>query len=147
MNPRPENTTLTGALDEAFLARVHKASLFMAALVALVAAVSTLGGHWALGFLGCAIWSTANIWTLERVVRGQLRPGHRDPIALAIGLLVKVPVLYALLVVFLFFGEFAASAVLIGVAVPLVVIILKVAGRMLALRMRSSETGVPQARS
>ena len=147
MNPRPESTTLTGALDEAFLVRVHKASLFMAALVALIASVSTIGGNWALGFLGCAVWSTANVWTLERVVRSQLRPGHRDPIALAIGLLVKLPVLYALLVVFLFLGKFPASAVLIGVAVPLVVILLKVAGRMLALRMRSSDTGVPQARS
>jgi hypothetical protein len=147
MNPRPENATLTAALDEAFLARVHKASLFMAGLVGLIAAVSTLGGNWALGFMGCAIWSIANLWTLERVVRGQLRPGRRDPIALAIGLLVKLPVLYALLVVFLFFGKFPASAVLIGVAVPLVVIILKVAGRMLALRMRSSDAGVPQARS
>ena len=59
----------------------------------------------------------------------------------------KLPVLYALLVLILFFGNFPASAVLIGVAVPLVVIILKVAGRMVALRLRATGSGVPQPRS
>jgi len=147
MNSRPRSASVTSALDEAFLSRVHKTSLLIAGLVAAIASLSTIGGSWALGFLGSAIWSTANFWTLERLVRGQLRPGKRDNIALAIGLLVKLPVLYALLVLFLFFGKFPAGAVLIGVAVPLAVIILKVAGRMLALRLRATGTGLPQTRS
>jgi hypothetical protein len=147
MNSRPDTPTLSSALDEAFLARVHKTSLFMAGLVAVIASLSTIGGNWALGFLGCAVWSTANFWTLERLVRGSLKPGRRDNVALAIAILVKLPVLYALLVAFLFLGKFPASAVLIGVAVPLVVIVLKVAGRMLALRLRATGTGLPEPRS
>jgi len=147
MKPRPASATLTGALDEAFLSRVHKTSLFMAGLVAVIASVSMVGGNWALGFLGCAVWSTANLWMLERLVRGQLRPGPRDNVALAIVILVKLPVLYALLALFVYFGGFPAVAVLIGVAVPLVVIVLKVAGRMLALRLRATESGLPQPRS
>jgi hypothetical protein len=147
MKSRPDSATLTGALDEAFLVRVHKTSLFLAAVVACVASISTIGGSWALGFLGCAVWSTANFWTLERLVRGSLTPGPRDKVALAAGVLVKLLVLYALLVVFLLFGKFPAGAVMLGVAVPLAVIILKVAGRMLALRLRATDAGVPQPRS
>lgn len=147
MNPRPGYTPLTSALDEAFLSRVHKTSLFMAGLVALIASLSTIGGNWALGFLGAAVWSTANFWTLERLVRGSLTPGPRDKVALAGGVFVKLLVLYALLIAFLLVGKFPAVAVMIGVAVPLAVIVLKVAGRMLALRLRATDAGLPQPRS
>jgi hypothetical protein len=147
MNARPDTPALSSALDEAFLGRVHKTSLVMAGLVAVIASLSTIGGNWALGFLGCAVWSTANFWTLERLVRGSLKPGRRDNVALAISIFVKLPVLYALLIAFLFLGKFPASAVLIGVAVPLAVIVLKVAGRMLALRLRATGTGLPEPRS
>jgi hypothetical protein len=147
MNPRRDSATLTGALDEAFLARVHKTSLFMAGLVAVIASLSTIGGNWALGFLGSALWSTANFWTLERLVRGSLTPGPRDKVALAAGVFTKLLVLYGLLIAFLLLGKFPASAVMIGVGVPLVVITLKVAGRMLALRLRATGSGLPQPRS
>ena len=147
MMSRPDSPTLSSALDQAFMARVHKTSLVMAGLVAVVASMSTLGVSWALGFLGCAVWSTANLWTLERLVRGSLQPGPADKIALAMGILIKLPVLYGLLVLLLFFGNFPATAVMIGVSVPLAVIVLKVAGRMLALRLRAGDAGIPEPRS
>lgn len=148
MNPRPDSTPLTRALDEAFLARVRKASLLLAGLVAAFSALSTLGTNWALGFLGAALWSTANLWTLERLIRGSLHPDvEHSRMELTIGILVKLPVLYALLVLFILKGGFQAIPVLLGVAVPLLVIILKVAGRMLALRLRASGSGLPEPRS
>jgi hypothetical protein len=80
-------------------------------------------------------------------VRGSLTPGPRDKVALAAGVFMKLLVLYALLIGFLLFGKFPAGAVMLGVAVPLAVILLKVAGRMLALRLRATDSGVPQPRS
>ncbi|RKZ12563.1 hypothetical protein DRQ53_14370 [bacterium] len=148
MNSRPDSTHLTSALDEAFLARVHKTSLFMTGLVAVLASVSTIGGNWALGFLGAALWSIANLWTLERMIRVSLQPDVKhSKIELTIGLLVKLPLLYALLALFVIKGGFAAAPVLIGVGVPLLVIIFKVAGRMLVVRMRATGPGLPQPRS
>jgi hypothetical protein len=147
MKPRPDAPNLTSALDHAFMARVHRTSLFLTGSVAVVSSISTIGGSWSLGFLGSALWSIANLWTLDRLVRGALQPGPQDKIRLAAQILVKLPVLYTLLVVFLWMGSFPASAVLAGVAVPLAVIVLKVAGRMLALRLRTPSTSIPQTRS
>jgi hypothetical protein len=129
------------------MVRVHKTSLLIAGVVAVIASMSTIGGNWALGFFGCAMWSTANLWTLERLMRSALVPGSKDKIALALGILVKLPVLYALLVVFVLTGNFPAAAVMIGVSVPLGVILLKVIGRVFALRLRAGSTTVPEPRS
>ena len=147
MNPRPDSPPLSSALDRAFMVRVHKTSLLIAGVVAVIASMSTIGGNWALGFFGCAMWSTANLWTLERLMRSALVPGSKDKIALALGILVKLPVLYALLVVFVLTGNFPAAAVMIGVSVPLGVILLKVIGRVFALRLRAGSTTVPEPRS
>ena len=146
MKPRPD-TTLDRALDAAFMARVFKTSLFVSSLVALFSSFWTIGGSWAFAFLGASVWSTANLWTLERLVRGALRPGPVDKLALAGALLIKLPLLYAALVAFILLGNSPASAVLAGVSVPLAVIVLKVLGRLLALRLRASGPGLPEPRS
>jgi len=147
MKPHNEPASLSGALDQAFMARVHRASLFMAGLVAICVAFTRIGGSWSLGFLCAALWSVANLWTLERLVRASIRPGSRDKIAIGLGLLVKLPLLYALVTLLVFKGGFPAPALAAGVSVPLLVIVLKVAGRWLALRLRAAGPGLPQPRS
>lgn len=147
MNPRPDSTPLTSALDEAFMARVHKTSLLVAGLVSASAAVYTIGGNWALGFLSASLWSIANLWMLERLVRMSIRPGNRDRIAIAVGILIKLPLLHALLILLVFKGGFNATALAAGVSVPLFVIVLKVAGRLFVTRMRASGPGLPEPRS
>jgi hypothetical protein len=147
MKPHSDPAPLSAALDEAFMARVHKASLFVAGLVTTMAAFYRIGGSWSLGFLGAALWSIANLWTLERLVRAAIRPGSRDKVAIGMGLFFKLPLLYALVAFLIFKGGFAASALVAGVSVPLFVILMKVTGRMLALRLRAGGSGVPQPRS
>ena len=147
MKPHTETASLSGALDQAFMARVLKASLFLGGLVALCAAFTDIGGNWSMGFLLAALWSIANLWTLERLIRASLHPGSRDKVAIGMGLLVKLPLLYALVTLLIFKGGFAAGALAAGVSVPLVVILLEVAGRMLALRLRAGGPGLPQPRS
>ena len=129
------------------MGRVHKTSLIVAGLVSVSAAVYTVGGHWALGFLLAAFWSVANLWMLERLVRLAIRPGDRDRVAIAVGILIKLPLLHALLFLLVFKGGFAATAVAAGVSVPLSVIFLKVAGRLFVTRMRASGPGLPEPRS
>lgn len=147
MKPHADTASLTRALDQAFMARVLRTSLLMAGLIALCAAFTTIGARWSLGFLLAALWSVANLWTLERLVRAAVRPGSHDKIAIGTGLLVKLPVLYALVVLLIMQGNFAATALVAGVSVPLAVIVLKVAGRVLALRLRAGGSGLPQPRS
>jgi hypothetical protein len=147
MKPHANPASLTGALDAAFMARVHKASLFVAGLVTACAAFYRIGGNWSLGFLCAALWSIANLWTLERLVRAALHPGSHDKVAIGVSLLVKLPLLYAALLLLLVAGGFSATALVTGVSVPLVVVLLKIAGRMLALRLRAGGPGIPEPRS
>lgn len=129
------------------MARVHKTGLIVAGVIGL--SVAFYSGHagWAAGFSLAAVWSVANFWMLERVIRLALRPGSRDKLAIAMALLVKLPLLQGLLALLVFKGNFAVSALGAGLSVPLLVIVLKIAGRMLVLRLRASGPELPEARS
>ncbi len=107
---------------------------------------SVAAGRW--DSLGATVWSVANLWTLERLSAARSAPGAQSTFALALGILVKLPMLYALLVLFISEGRLPRGR-RDGrcVACPLLVIVLKVAGRMLALRLRASGPGLPEPRS
>ena len=56
-------------------------------------------------------------------------------------------VMTSLLILLVFKGGFAATALAAGVSVPLFVIVLKVAGRLFVTRLRASGPGLPEPRS
>ena len=124
-------------VDRSFLRRVHLTGVVLSLLGAffLAAYQSTA---FALGFLCMSMWSIANLWTLERLMREVLRPEGRSAPHILVALAVKLPVLYALLVVLLMKTSFPAASLLIGLSVPLAVIVLKVASIVLMPRLSSS---------
>jgi len=112
-------------MEADFLRRVYKASAAMAALIALCGA-AYIGALWALAFLLAAAWSVANLWTLERLLTVVVRRGRRTAIA---GLFcLKLPVLYAVLALYLLFVPWSAGALLAGLTLPYAVIVLKALG-------------------
>ena len=143
------------AFDASFLRRVHLGSL---ALTVLFAAFTALyvSLDFGLGFLCAGLWSTTNLWVLERLMREAIRPGRRDLLTVAGAGVVKLPVLYGLLILMLMRGGFPAASVVIGLSLPLIVIVLKAFGRALAARnatapslgkLADSATATPEPRS
>ena len=127
----------TPGVDARFLRRVHLSSLFMTLLFAAVSA-TTLSPAWGLAFLVAGLWSTANFWVLERLLRAAMQPQGRDLITIAVAAVVKLPVLYALLLWMLMRGGFEAVPMAAGLSMPLVVIVLKAIGRSLVTRWPST---------
>lgn len=142
--PRPHTPTMRTAVHASnaapgpsaglgadLLRRVHLYSLLLTLLFAGLIAVR-LDREWALGFLCSGLWSTANFWTLERLLRAAVRPSGRDRRVIVLAGLVKIPVLYALLVLMLLKGGWPALSTLAGLSVPLLVTVLKILGRLVA---------------
>jgi hypothetical protein len=118
-------------LDEAFLRRVHQANVGLTLLFGLLLLFSVDPG-WAAGFTAFGLWSAANLWVLERLLRAAIRPGDRDPVTIAVVAVVKLPILYGGLVALLALGDFPPFSIVAGLSVPLVVIFLKALGHVVA---------------
>jgi len=118
-------------LDEAFLRRVHQANVGLTLLFGLLL-LFAVDPMWAAGFTAFGLWSAANLWVLERLLRAAIRPGGRDPVTIAVVAVVKLPILYGGLVALLALGDFPPFSVLAGLSVPLVVIFLKALGHVVA---------------
>ncbi len=121
-------------IDAGFLGRVHRTGIVLALFISLATAVY-IGPWWGFGFLACSLWSVANLWTLDRLLRTTIRPEGTPLRVVLLGVLVKIPVLYGILIAMLVVGHFPAPSILLGLALPLVVIVLKVAGQMVAARV------------
>jgi F-type H+-transporting ATPase subunit a len=120
-------------IDGAFLRRVYIMSAIVAVLGGVLAS-QRLGGSWGLGFFLYAIWSTANLWALEQLLRLVVRPSGRQPLAILVASTVKLPLLYGLGAWIALSGDFPATALMAGFSVPLAVIVLKTVGRLAARR-------------
>lgn len=150
--PTPATFSSSNGVDARFLRRVHLSSFLLTLLFAGMTAF-TLAPKWGLAFLCSGVWSTLNLWVLERLVRGALRPQGRNLIAIAVAAVVKLPVLYGLLVWMLVRGGFDAVPVAIGLSMPLIVVVLKVIGGAMVARTHStgratrSSAVTPQPRS
>ncbi len=117
----------TPALDREFLRRVYFASLGLTLLFGLGTAVR-VDPRFGLALTLSGLWSTANLWVLERLLRAAVRPTGRDTRTVVWAAVVKIPVLYGLLVLLLAQGM-SPLAVLIGLSLPLLVVGLKAFGR------------------
>jgi hypothetical protein len=93
------------------------------------------------GFAVAGIWGVANLWALEHLIRLSLRPSGRQPLAIALALLVKLPLLYAAGAALVLTGAFPARALVLGVSLPLLVITLKALGRLVAPRLAGQGPG------
>ncbi len=121
-------------MDEGFLRRVRAIS-WVAAVAGGLFGTGYLGWRWGAGFTVAAVWSIWNLLALERLIRLSLRPAGRQTGAIALALVIKLPVLYGLGALIALFGGFPLGSLLIGVAVPLVVMALKAGGQVLAPRV------------
>lgn len=150
--PTAANLTHSPGVDARFLRRVHVSSLLMTLLFAGVSAM-TISPRWGLAFLLAGLWSTANLWVLERLLRSALVPVGRDVVTIVAAAVVKLPVLYGLLVWMLMRGGFEAVPMAIGLSMPLLVMVLKVIGRAITSRstlpgsVARSAASTPQPRS
>lgn len=120
-------------IDVGFLRRVHLTGVALSLLISLLTAFY-VSPRWGLGFLCASLWSVTNLWVLERLLRAAVRPSGRDPRTILLAGLVKIPILYALLLWMLAAGSFPTMALLTGMGLPLLVIVLKVLGRMVVKR-------------
>jgi hypothetical protein len=117
--------------NENFLKRVMLFSLVFAALGGGVFA-AIVSPRWGLGFLIAAVWSVLNLKALEQLIRLAVRPTGRDPLAIAVAMLIKVPVLYGIGVLIAIKVDLPAESLIAGFSVPLAVIVLKAAGQVMA---------------
>lgn len=132
-------------MDERFIRRVLQASLAMTAVVGLCG-LSYAGPLWAFAFLLAALWSTANLWALERLLILLFRKGNR--LALVVLFCLKIPVLYGLILGYLLWVPWRPSALIGGVSLPYAVIVLKALGRSLVDAMgRKKASPATEARS
>jgi hypothetical protein len=120
-------------VDDRFLRRVRWISLGLALVLGGFLTVR-VGVRWGGGFAASALWSTANLWALERLIRLAVRPAGRQLGAILVALLVKIPLLYAVGIFLALRGGFPARSLLAGFSLPLLVIVLKAAGRLVAPR-------------
>ena len=133
--PSPANASQVGIpLDPSFFRRVYLASVVLASLFGLFAA-ARLDARWGLGFFLFALWSTLNLWSLERVLRMVVRSEGRQTSRVVGALLWKLVVVYGLGALLILRGGFDGFALMAGFSVPLLVIVLKVLGRTLNRRV------------
>lgn len=130
-HPAPPTDQRAIALDATFLRGVHRANVGLTLLFGL-AFLFSLGQGFALGFVAYGLWSAANLWVLERLLRTTIRPDGRDPVAIAVIGIVKLPLLYGALIALLVWGSFPTIAIVAGLSVPIVVIFLKALGAVVA---------------
>lgn len=130
-------------VDEGFLRRVGVVSLIITALGALLG-IYYLGWRWGAGFAAAGVWSVLNFKALEHLVRLAIRPEGHQKGAIALALVIKLPVLYGLGILMAWKGGFPAGALLAGFAVPLVVLVLKTVGQIVAPRVALPERGADE---
>lgn len=126
-------------MDTAFITRTLKASLLLTALSFLLFSYYR-GGSWALGFCLGALWTAASLYLLRELAVRFLTTGDRPLSALLVLALLKFPILYVAGYFILAAGIYPVSAPLLGFALPLAVVVLKAAGRML-LGIHGPEAG------
>jgi hypothetical protein len=128
-------------IDAGFLRRVHRTGIVLSLFISLATAVY-VGPRWGLGFLACSMWSVANLWAMDRLLRSTIRPEGTPLRVVFMGVLVKIPLLYGALIALLIYGNFPAGSILLGLGLPLVVIVMKVAGQMVASKLGASDESV-----
>jgi F-type H+-transporting ATPase subunit a len=126
--------------DAGFLRRVYVASIVVTLFVGAVAALYVTP-RWGAGFATAGLWSIVNFRALEMLLRLSVRPSGRDPVAIAVAALIKIPVLYGVGAVLAVKGGFPPIALILGFSVPLAVIVLKVGGQILAPRAALTDRG------
>jgi hypothetical protein len=117
-------------LDTAFISRTLRATLLLTALSYLLFTYYK-GGSWALGFCLGALWSAANLYLLREIVTRLITVGDRPMTALLVLVLLKFPLLYLGGYFILAAGSYPVASPLLGFGLPLAVLVLKAAGRLL----------------
>ncbi|MCZ6767212.1 MAG: hypothetical protein O7D32_09820 [bacterium] len=110
-----------------FLRRVHRTSIISGLVLFSVASTYlgfTVGASLALGCL----WSLANIFVIEILVKQVTTPGPTNRLRVTLVFLVKVPALYGIGALLLSTGFFSIKGLVLGFSWPLAVIVLKVLG-------------------
>ncbi len=121
-------------MDAEFLRRVRTVSWIAVALGGVLGSWG-LGWRWGAGFALAGVWSVGNLIALDHLVRLSLRPAGRVKGAIALALVIKMPLLYGIGVLIAVFGDFPLGSLLAGLAIPLVVMVLKAGGQLLAPRV------------
>jgi len=125
---RPNGATaIWSAIDGGLLRRVRKSSIVFGLVLAFPLATSFGWGAPAAWLAGIA-WSLANLAATASLVRKVLTLEPRDKPSIVKSLLIKFPVLYAIGFALLVSG-LPAQWTLAGFAWPLLVAVLKAAGR------------------
>ncbi len=113
-----------------FLQRVRKTSIAVGLVVSL--AILTYRGPWpAAAFAAGCAWSLVNIHVIRLLVLVMTGDARRSKLRIAAVLLLKVPVLYGIGYVLLSMARLSAPWLLAGFGWPLLVVVLKAAGRLL----------------
>lgn len=118
----------TGTSELAFIRRVLVSTTWFSA-VAGVVLWAYVGPRFAFGFWIGAAWSLVNFWLLKEVVVRTITLEERNLPRIALGALVKFPVLYGLGIALLVWGYFPILSLAIGFSMILVVLLLKALGR------------------
>jgi hypothetical protein len=116
--------------DPGFIRRTVAATAvagFLGSLIALVYASPAAGGGVAAG----AALGAANFWLLWRLIRLVLGPERGSPRAIAVAFLLKVGLVYGVGAALLIWGRVPAVWLLAGFSLVLLIVALKVAGRVL----------------
>ncbi|MCA1596784.1 MAG: hypothetical protein LC772_10235, partial [Chloroflexi bacterium] len=121
------------ALDPQFILRVYRTSGWVTALAALVCG-SRWGTAAALGLAAGCVLSLCSLWVIASGVRRLIRPGVTDYRPLVLYGLASYPALLLGLWAIVESRVFNLPAVAAGVALPHLVIVLKIAGRNLVAR-------------
>ncbi len=137
---RPTKPQQHAGMDLAFLARVRKQSIITGLVLALPISLyfgMETGGGWIAGL----VWSLVNLVFLSQVIKGVVTADDRQLGPIMIALLVKFPILYVSGFFLLRSEWFSVLGLVLGFSWPLVVMVLKAAGRaFLGLDNKSSDT-------
>ena len=134
-------------LDEQFIRRVYRTTAWVVVVLAVMFWVcwgsGTAGGVVA----GCALM-TVCLWLTEIGVRRYVRPGVRDLKPLFLYAAVIYPLVIAAVWILTSVRSINMAAVMVGIALPILVIVLKVVGRNLIARVEThSDPPVPSGGS
>ena len=136
----PEAMKTSTYVDEGFIRQALVYSLIFAVLGAAIGYLYG-GPRWGAGVLVGGLWSAANFKALEQLIRLALRPTGRSPMAIAIAMLIKAPLLYGIGALIVLKGGFPAESLIVGFSFPLIVVVLKAGGKVLAPRMMLPDRG------
>ncbi len=127
------------AVGPDFLARARKTTIVTGLVLFPVIATYFGLGHGAAWVLGCA-WSLVNLYFIGLLVDVVLRRAGNNRGRILLAAFVKVPVLYTVGFVLMKTAQLPLVALLVGFSWPLVVIVMKAAGR-LVLRLDAPKPG------